>query len=330
MAWINPKIDWANGDTLASTDFNRIEGNILELKNGKLDTDIADGRYLKLTGGTLSGDLNVGGNIKITKTACNFLAPNNYGYTGLDTSGNVRYLLWLGGDNQIKIGYSQESPTINIEGATTIATSLNVGGTGTINNLVVSGGSMTINKNGFTSTINFAKQTNDGGYIQHYENNNASYLRFVVSDDTSADDYFSFGSTPSNVYKELMRLDTRGALALNGSITASGNITSNGGEFILNNNKRFKCKNTNGDATTVCYVNTGDVIVLGNGTNFISLHGTVTMSNFIRSTNISGSTGGIAFSSGGSADRRLFIGTNTDWSGGQPKGGTFGDIWIRI
>lgn len=39
MAWQTPKTDWTGADGVRNTDMNRIEGNILELYNGKLRVD---------------------------------------------------------------------------------------------------------------------------------------------------------------------------------------------------------------------------------------------------------------------------------------------------
>lgn len=35
MAWQTPKTDWKAGDVPSAGDFNRIEGNIIELNNDK-------------------------------------------------------------------------------------------------------------------------------------------------------------------------------------------------------------------------------------------------------------------------------------------------------
>lgn len=85
-------------------------------------------------------------------------------------------------------------------------------------NVIAAGGSVQINKNGTASTISFPAQTNDPGYIQHIENNNAAEMRFSVSDD-NAGDYFLFGSS-FNGWTEAFRIHT------NGDVTAKGNITA--------------------------------------------------------------------------------------------------------
>ena len=52
---------------------------------------------------------------------------------------------------------------------------------------------LTIAKSGTDSTITFPAQTNDPGYIKHYESNNTAIMYFNVSDDSN--DYFYFGYT---------------------------------------------------------------------------------------------------------------------------------------
>lgn len=48
MAWQTPKTNWKAGDVLASTDFNRIEGNILELKSEVDQAETPSGAQAKV------------------------------------------------------------------------------------------------------------------------------------------------------------------------------------------------------------------------------------------------------------------------------------------
>ena len=48
MVWQTPKTNWKAGDVLAATDFNRIEGNILELKNGVDQAETPSGAQAKV------------------------------------------------------------------------------------------------------------------------------------------------------------------------------------------------------------------------------------------------------------------------------------------
>lgn len=103
---------------------------------------------------------------------------------------------------------------------------LNING-GILNgNLKVNGGKMQIGKSGNSSFICFDAQTNDPGYIEHYENINRSILRFSVSDDRGRDDFFSWGSTPGGNYSQCAYLYTDGFFHTDGGIHSSGNITA--------------------------------------------------------------------------------------------------------
>ena len=53
MAWQTPKTDWAAADGVRNTDFNRIEGNILELYNGVARTNLTV--YVATTGSDTNG-----------------------------------------------------------------------------------------------------------------------------------------------------------------------------------------------------------------------------------------------------------------------------------
>ena len=53
----------------------------------------------------VSGSISAGSNIKISESGYNFIAPNNYGYMGEDTSGTARYLLYMNSYDQVNIGY---------------------------------------------------------------------------------------------------------------------------------------------------------------------------------------------------------------------------------
>jgi hypothetical protein len=62
MAWVTPKDDWVAGDNVGNGDFNRIEGNIVDL-DSRVDTLEADERgqfTLTLTGFTATHTVVVG------------------------------------------------------------------------------------------------------------------------------------------------------------------------------------------------------------------------------------------------------------------------------
>lgn len=86
---------------------------------------------------------------------------------------------------------------------------------------------LTVDKVGTTSTIYFPPQTNDPGYIIHYENNNQSYMRFQVSDDAVDTDYFEWGSSPGGTWNQAMKLGAGGTLTVGGNITENGTALPN-------------------------------------------------------------------------------------------------------
>lgn len=77
--------------------------------------------------------------------------------------------------------------TVTGRGASTSTASTFSGG------LSVTG--LTVSKSGTDSLITFPAQTNDPGYIKHYENANSAAMQFSVSDDNGNTDYFGFGSS---------------------------------------------------------------------------------------------------------------------------------------
>lgn len=77
---------------------------------------------------------------------------------------------------------------------------------------------LTVSKVGYSSIITFPGQTNDPGYIEHYENNNTSRMFFNVSDDAGSSDYFGFGYTAS---KETTIIYAGGGLTTVGTISST-------------------------------------------------------------------------------------------------------------
>ena len=89
----------------------------------------------------------------------------------------------------------------------------------TTNSAITIGGTLTINKSGTDSYIVFPAQTNDAGYIRHYESNNTSRMLFSVSDDSGTTDYFGFGYNTD---------DTRFVIYSNGNIYGKGTAEFDG------------------------------------------------------------------------------------------------------
>lgn len=98
---------------------------------------------------------------------------------------------------------------------------------GTLNgNLKINKGRLDIAKSGTDSWICFDAQTNDPGYIRHYEYNNNSVMFFSVSDDRGRQDYYSWGSTSGGSYNQCAYMYTDGYFHTDGDIHASGDITA--------------------------------------------------------------------------------------------------------
>ena len=91
---------------------------------------------------------------------------------------------------------------------------------------------LALRKNGTTSRINFAAQTNDPGYIEHHESNNTSHLRFVVSDDNASGDEIQFGVTPSGTYQNNVAFRGDGSSWFRGVADFGGSYISIGGRRI--------------------------------------------------------------------------------------------------
>lgn len=86
-------------------------------------------------------------------------------------------------------------------------------------------GNITIDKAGTNwSKIIFPSQNNDPGYIGHYENNNTSEMRFVVSDDNgSTSDTFKWGTESGGTFTYCASMNTTGQLLVNNGVQiASG------------------------------------------------------------------------------------------------------------
>lgn len=98
----------------------------------------------------------------------------------------------------------------------------------TTGDITVGGGELTISKSGTDSIITFPAQTNDPGFIKHYESNNDAYMQFAVSDNLVDSDYFTFGTTTA----EGARITAKGlGVFKNGlDITGGGNLRVYKGE----------------------------------------------------------------------------------------------------
>ena len=153
---------------------------LLIMDNGTTKSAIGRGIW---TDGTITatGDLVLGGgDITSSSTGSNV----NVFAT---TTGTVTY-----GGGAVNIGSAANVTTI--EGAFTVKeNSTFQDGVSIEGDLTVQGGDLTINKEGNYSEIIFPAQTNDPGFIRHYESSNTSRMEFSVSDDSGTTDQFHFG-----------------------------------------------------------------------------------------------------------------------------------------
>ena len=88
-------------------------------------------------------------------------------------------------DGRFLTGESDTLATVTARGAST-STAVTMSGGATITGLTVA-------KSGTDSLITFPAQTNDPGFIKHYESSNTARMYFSVSDDSGTTDYFGFG-----------------------------------------------------------------------------------------------------------------------------------------
>ena len=104
----------------------------------------------------------------------------------------------VSGSSQVSFGGLSGVPSGLVSGSSQITLSSTTGFGSYLNQAVLTSSSptfaaITIGKSGTDSTITFPAQTNDPGYIKHYESNNTAIMYFNVSDDTN--DEFHFGYT---------------------------------------------------------------------------------------------------------------------------------------
>ncbi len=124
----------------------------------------------------------------------------------------------VSGSSQVAFGSISGVPSGLVSGSSQVTLSSTTGFGSYLNQAVLTSSSptfaaITIGKSGTDSTITFPAQTNDPGYIKHYENANTAIMYFSVSDDAGANDYFSFGNTSSG-YVEGLRITASGAITV--------------------------------------------------------------------------------------------------------------------
>lgn len=208
---------------------------------------------------------------------------------------------------------------------------------GTFTGNVTVNATLVVGKVANTSTISFPASSNDPGWIKHAETNNVSIMEFCVSDDASNEDQFRFIVNPSAGRKDLLILKGSGALTLEGSMGVRGNITLTGStsNFIAPNNYGYCGKDSGGTARYMLWMGNDNTIQLSHENRAVRCNGKFSGSGgntlnctYIMDTSLPNTSGGLRFS-GGANNRTLFLGGDTDWGGGQPRGQLWGDIWIQ-
>jgi hypothetical protein len=158
----------------------------------------------------------------------------------------------------------------NMTGSPTLTGSLTVTGDVSV------GGNLIVPKVGYWSYIYFPKQTNDAGYIGHYENNNVSEMRFNVSDDPAQDvDYFTFGGSTGQAdtvgggtWVEGARITASGKATFKG-LTSSGGLSVTAGATTLAGTLNVTGATTVGALTVSGALNVSGTFNLANGSQIV-------------------------------------------------------------
>ena len=205
---VNNKVD--NNHTILLNKLNDIQTNIGTSHNH-------DSLYSKLT----HNHDDIYSKLSHNHNGTYFTMGNVNGYYGINMNGNDTN--WFRTTKNGLIPYQSG-------GYSSIGTSgwqFNEGHFNTLN-----AHTLALRKNGTTSRINFAAQSNDPGYIEHYESNNTSHLRFVVSDDAAYSDEIQFGVTPSGTYQTNVAFRGDGSSWFRGVADFGGSYISIGGRRI--------------------------------------------------------------------------------------------------
>ena len=108
----------------------------------------------------------------------------------------------VSGSSQITFGSISSIPSGLVSGSSQISIASTTGFGTYLNQGVLTSSSptfaaITIGKSGTDSTITFPAQTNDPGYIKHYESSNTAIMYFNVSDDTNDEFHFGYSADAS-------------------------------------------------------------------------------------------------------------------------------------
>jgi hypothetical protein len=170
-----------------------------------LDADLLDGSHASAfspaagsssitTVGTISSGTWNGSSISTTYTDAKVTSVSAgtgisvNATTGAVTVTNTGTLTVAGTANQVLINGGTAAANGNI--TLSLPQSLGTGSSPTF-------AAITVGKSGTDSTITFPAQTNDPGYIKHYESNNTAIMYFNVSDDTNDEFHFGYSADAS-------------------------------------------------------------------------------------------------------------------------------------
>ncbi len=187
--------------------------------------------YLAGSGIYITGLLNCN-TIDTDSTGKLVCGTDDTGVAGIQGGGTANYIPKFTDTSTIEDSIIQDNGiTVTIGGDLTVNGNSNLQGY-----IYDSGGYLVLNdtiqvsKTGtYYSNIIFPAQTNDRGYIAHYENANTGVMRFVSSDDAGATDYFEWGPDTGSggwgeggIFTQVAKLDNSGNFQIDGDLTVSG------------------------------------------------------------------------------------------------------------
>lgn len=214
MAWQNPKTDWGAADGVRDTDFNRIEGNLLELYT--TDAARADVTIYVSTSGSDSGEGSSGSPYATISKALSVLPKN------------------LNGKNIIvNIAAGTYADDILVDGFNNGVLILKASGSVSVRSLLVRNATLRVEINSFTVTTGVA-----GAGIIAYDNGCIIFTGDVVTQSSTQGIVANSGSIQVSGTARISNVNTGISATNNGNVFAfavtgsgigTGMIASNGG-----------------------------------------------------------------------------------------------------